>query len=82
MESLSIDDLALVISRFTWFHNNRMNRRRGGQKEGCFGCGDPDQFVVNRPKKNKYSSGKHDTSKRKNKGENTLGKYKSREKLN
>jgi hypothetical protein len=38
MESLEDDELALIISRFSRFHNNCLNRRRGGgPKEGCYG---------------------------------------------
>jgi hypothetical protein len=65
LECLGDDELALVIGRFSRFHNNRLNRRRGGgPKEGCFGCGDPDHYVASCPKKvkhpdsSKYTSGK------------------------
>src|SRR5579859_5947014 len=52
LECLGNDELALVIGRFSRFHNNRLNRRwGGGQKDGCFGCGDPDHYVANCPKK-------------------------------
>jgi hypothetical protein len=78
MESLGDDELALIISRFSWFHNNRLNRRRGGgPKEGCYGCGDPDHIVAHCPKKNKHSSDKYDSSKRKDKREYT-SKHKSK----
>ena len=30
LEALGDDELALVISQFLWFHNNRLNHRRGG----------------------------------------------------
>jgi hypothetical protein len=30
LESLEDDELALIISRFSWFHNNHLNHRRGG----------------------------------------------------
>jgi hypothetical protein len=50
MESLGDDELALIISRFSWFHNNCLNRRcGGGPKEGCYGCRDPDNFIVHYP---------------------------------
>jgi hypothetical protein len=50
MENLGDDELALIISRFSRFHNNRLNcRRGGGSKEGCYGCGDPDHFVAHCP---------------------------------
>jgi hypothetical protein len=72
MESLEKDELALIISRFLWFHNNHLNHRRGGgPKEGCYGCGDPDHFVARCPKKNKHSFDKYDSSKRKDKHEYT-----------
>jgi hypothetical protein len=72
MESLGDDELALIISWFSWFHNNRLNHRcGGGLKEGCYGCGDPDHFVAHCPKKNKHSSDKYDSSKRKDKREYT-----------
>ena len=47
-------------------------------KDGCFSCGDLNHFVVHCPKKIKHSSGKHDTSKRKDKREYTSGKHKSK----
>ena len=79
MEALGNDELALVINWFSRFHNNCMNRRRGGgPKEGCYGCGDPDHFVANYPKKNKHSSDKYDTSKRKDKHEYSSDKHKSK----
>jgi hypothetical protein len=72
MESLGDDELALIISRFSRFHNNRLNPRRGGgSKEGCYGCGDPDHFVAHCPKKNKHSFDKYDSSKHKDKREYT-----------
>ena len=37
LEVLGDDELALIISKFSCFHNNRLNRRRGGgPKGGCF----------------------------------------------
>jgi hypothetical protein len=78
LEALGDDDLALVISQFLRFHNNCLNRRRGrGPKEGFYGCGDPDHFVAHCPKKNKHSSNKYDSSKRKDEREYT-SKYKSK----
>ena len=54
LEALGDDELALIISRFSWFHNNRLNHwRSGGPKLGCYGYGDPDHFVAHCPKKNK-----------------------------
>jgi hypothetical protein len=46
VESLGDEELVLVASRFTWFHNNHQNQRRGGSKDGCFNYGDPDHFVT------------------------------------
>ena len=78
-QMLGDEELALVINRFSRFHNNRLNRRRcGGPKDGCYGCGDPNHFVAHCPKKNKHSSDKYDSSKRKDKHENTSGKNKSK----
>ena len=77
MEDLGDDELALVISRFSWFHNNRLNHwRSGGPKLGCYGYGDPDHFIAHCPKKNKNSSGKLDFSRHKDKHEYTSGKHK------
>jgi len=79
LEALGDDELALVISRFSRFHNNRLNRRRGGgSKEGCYVYGDPNHFVAHCSKKNKHSSDKYDSSKRKDKSECTSGKHKSK----
>jgi hypothetical protein len=72
LEALGDDELALIISRFSRFHNNRLNHQRdGGPKEGCYGYGDPDHFITHCPKKNKHSFDKHDSSKRKDKHEYT-----------
>jgi hypothetical protein len=72
LEALGDDELALIISQFSWFHNNRLNHRRGGgPKEECYDCGDSDHFVVHCPKKNKHSSNKYDSSKHKDKREYT-----------
>jgi hypothetical protein len=79
MEALGDDELALVINRFSRFHNNRMNRQRGGQDKGCFGCGDPDHFVASCPKsKNKHVSDKYDSGKHKDERKYTSGKHKSK----
>ena len=78
LEALGDDELALVISQFSRFHNNRLNRRHGGgPKEGCYGYGDPDHFVAHCPKKNKHSN-KYDSSKRKDKRKYISGKHKSK----
>jgi hypothetical protein len=77
LEALGDDELALVINRFSWFYNNRMNHLHGGgPKDGCYGCGDPDHFIAHYPKKNKHSSSKHDANKRKDKSKYTSGKHK------
>jgi hypothetical protein len=78
MEALRDDELALVINRFSRFHNIRMNHRHGGgPKESCYGYGDPDHFIAHCPKKNKHSSDKYDTNKRKDKHEYS-NKHKSK----
>jgi hypothetical protein len=64
LESLGDDKLALIISRFSRFHNNRSNcRRGGGPKDGCYACGDPDHFIAHCPNKKKYISDKHSSDK-------------------
>jgi hypothetical protein len=60
VESLGDEELALVASRFTRFHNNCMCRRRGGSKDRCYNYGDPDPFVASYPKKGKSESGPRD----------------------
>jgi hypothetical protein len=78
VESLGDEELALVASRFTWFHNNRMSQRRGGSKDGCYNCGDPDHFVASCPKKGKSESGLRDHHSGRRKGKYSSGKYKSK----
>ena len=78
VKALGDDELAPIISQFSRFHNNCLDSRRGGENQGCFGCGDPDHFVTNCPKKNKNSSNKFDASKRKDKREYTSDKHKSK----
>ena len=83
LDVLGDDELALIISRFSRFHNNRMNRRRGGAKEGCFGCGEMDHFIATCPKKkmdkyhssDKHTAGKYDYGKHK---ERKHGKHKEK----
>jgi hypothetical protein len=41
VESLRDEELELVASWFTRFHNNYLNRQRGRSKDGCYNCGDP-----------------------------------------
>jgi hypothetical protein len=78
VESLGDEELALVASRFTWFHNNHMSRRRGGSKDGCYNCGDPDHFVASCPKKGKSESDPRDHHSGWRKGKYSSGKYKSK----
>jgi hypothetical protein len=78
VEILRDEELALVASRFTRFHNNRMSRWHGGSKDGCYNCGDPDHFVASRPKKGKSESGPHDHHSGRRKGKYSSGKYKSK----
>jgi hypothetical protein len=78
VESLGDEELALVASQFTRFHNNRMSRQRGGSKDECFNCGDPDHFVASCPKKGKSESGLHDHHSGWHKGKYSSGKYKSK----
>jgi hypothetical protein len=78
LEALGDNEMALIISQFSRFYNNRLNHRHGGGlKEGCYGCGDLDYFVAHCTKKNKQSSDKYDSSKRKDKREYT-SKHKSK----
>jgi hypothetical protein len=35
VESLRDEELVLVASRFTRFHNNHLNWQHGGSKDGC-----------------------------------------------
>jgi hypothetical protein len=78
VESLGDEELALVASRFTRFHKNRMTRRRGGSKDGCYNCGDPDHFVASCPKKGKSESGPRDHHSGGRKGKYSSDKYKSK----
>jgi len=73
LEVLGDDELALVINRFSRFHNNHMNRRRGGQKEGCFGCGGLDHFIAHC-----HNKDKHQSTKPKDKREYTYAKHKDK----
>eukprot|EP00267_Zea_mays_P043388 XP_020395469.1 uncharacterized protein LOC103629069 [Zea mays] len=79
VESLGDEELALVASRFTRFHNNRMSRRCGGSKDGCYNCGDPDHFVASCPKKGKLEAGPRDHHSGRRKGKrDTSSKHKSK----
>jgi hypothetical protein len=79
VESLRDEELALVVSRFTRFHNNRMSRRRGGSKDGCYNCGDPDHFVASCTKKGKADSGLPNHHSGQLKGKYSSSKNKSKE---
>jgi hypothetical protein len=82
LEALRDDEMALIISQFSWFYNNHLNHRHGGGlKEGCYGYGDLDYFVAHCTKKNKQSSDKYDSSKREDKHEYT-SKHKSKREFN
>jgi hypothetical protein len=80
VESHGDEELALVASQFMRFHNNRMSRRHGGSKDGCYNCGDPNAFVANSPKKGKQEVGPRDHHSGRWKGKRmyTTGKHKSK----
>jgi hypothetical protein len=78
VKSLGDEELALVASWFTRFHNNRMSRWRGGSKDGCYNCGEPDHFVASCPKKDKSESGPRDHHSGRRKGKYSSSKYKSK----
>jgi hypothetical protein len=78
VESLGDEELALVASRFTRFHNNCMSRWCGGSKDGCYNCGDLDHFVASCPKKGKSESVLCDHHSGQRKGKYSSGKYKSK----
>jgi hypothetical protein len=78
VESLEDEELALVASWFMQFHNNRMSRRRGGSKDRCYNCGDPDHFVASCPKKGKSESSPLDHHFGRRKGKYSSDKYKSK----
>ena len=78
VESLGDEELALVASRFTRYHNNHMSRRCGGSKDGCYNCGDPDHFVASCPKKGKSESIPCNHHSGRRKGKYSSSKYKSK----
>jgi len=49
VKALDYDELVLVINKIKWFHDNRKNRRHGGQKED-YNYGDPNHFIANCPR--------------------------------
>ena len=65
----------MVVNKLKWFHDNRKNRWRGGQKEDCFGRGDPDHFIAKRPN----LKGKLESCKCKDRNEYTSDKHKFKE---
>jgi hypothetical protein len=80
VESLGDEELALMASRFMWFHNNNMSCQCGGSKDGCYNCSDLDHFVASCPKKGmqEASPRDHHCSQRKGKREYTSGNHKSK----
>jgi hypothetical protein len=79
VEILRDEELVLVASRFTLFHNNCQNWHCGGLKDGCFNCSDPDHFIASCSKKDKSEVGPRDHSgRRKGKREDTSSKHKSK----
>ena len=77
VESPGDEKLALVASRFTWFHNNRQNWQRDGSKNGSLNCVDPDHFIASCPKKGMQDAGPRDyySGRHKGKREYTSDKY-------
>jgi hypothetical protein len=51
VESLGDEELALLASWFTRFHNKHMSRRHGGSKDGCYNYGDPNHFIFSCPRR-------------------------------
>jgi hypothetical protein len=80
VESLGDEELTLVTSRFTRFHNNHMSRWHGGPKDGRYNRGDPDHIVASCPKKGKQEASPHNhhSGRCKGKREYTSGKHKSK----
>jgi hypothetical protein len=80
VESLGDEELALLASQFTWFHNRCQNWWHGGSKDVCCNCGNHDHFITSCTKKGKQEVGPrdHHSGRRKGKREYTSGKYKSK----
>jgi hypothetical protein len=74
---LGDEELALVASRFTRFHNNRLSQRRGRFKDGCFNCSNPNHFIANCTKKDKQEADPRDHHSGRHKGKHSSGKHKS-----
>jgi hypothetical protein len=51
VESLRDEELVLVASRFTQFHNNHQNRWHGRSKDGCFNMMTPTTPLLVAPKR-------------------------------
>jgi hypothetical protein len=60
VERLRDEELVLVASRFTWFHNKRMSLPHGGSRDGCYNYGNFNHFVASCPKKGKQEASPHD----------------------
>jgi hypothetical protein len=76
VESLRDEELTLVATRFTRFHNNR-KLTAWRSKDGCYNYGNLDHFVSSCPKKGKLEASSHDHSdQRKGKREYTSGRHK------
>jgi hypothetical protein len=80
VESLGDEELVLVASWFTRFHNNCLNWQHGGSKDGCFNCNNLDHFMTSCPKKGKSVGGPcdHQSSRHKGKHKHTSRKHKSK----
>jgi hypothetical protein len=79
VERLRDEELVLIASRFTQFHNDHFNRQCGRSKDGCYNSIDPDHFIVSCSKKGKpeASQRNHHSGRRKGKHEYTSSKHKS-----
>jgi hypothetical protein len=53
-ESISDDEIALLVRKFRALHRFRNERRRSPRS--CFECGDTTHFIANCPKRKKFDS--------------------------